>query len=137
MRTSVHWNHLLAAVVGCVLFVGCGGDDPMAARPDIAAISMEEHYGASVKSMIYEFRAKVRKRGATAVNQELPLLLENLEGYEQQPLGDHAATYKEIVEKLKAMSGATSKDAAVKAANEVGTLADKLPGKANDNPVVE
>lgn len=120
--------------------IGCGGDDPMDARPDIASQKKEDLYGASIKSLLYEFRAKVQKRGVVAAKQELPILLENFEGYEQQPLGEHAATYKEIYDKLKALEGSlgsASKDAVTKAAEEIGTLADKLPGKADPNPRVD
>lgn len=85
------------------------------------------------------FRAKLCKRGVTAAKQDLPILLEDVINYEKQPVGSHAATYKEIVDKLKAMEASldsASKDSVVKAANEIGALADRLPGKANENPQV-
>lgn len=117
---------------------GCSND---VARPDIAAQPKEDLFGAAIKSQLYEFRAKVRKRGAAAAKQELPGLLENLQGFEKQPLGTHKETYQQIMDKLKSLqttvAGAAKNDAVIAAANEIGTLADKLPGKANDNPVVE
>ena len=67
-------------------------------------------------------------------------MLEGFEGYEQRKLGEHTATYKEIFDKLKALEGSlasANRDAVVKAADEIGTLADKLPGKANPNPEVD
>jgi hypothetical protein len=140
MKKSLSACGLLVAAIVTVNFSGCGGDDPDAARPDIAAIPAEEHFGGAIKSVIYEFRAKVRKRGVPAAKAELPLLLENFDGYEQQALGEHEAIYKEIVDKLKALEsslGSASRDSVVKAVNEIGTLADKLPGKANENPVVD
>ena len=128
-----------SAILVLALFAaGCSED---VARPDIAAQPKEDLYGAAIKMQLYEFRAKVRKRGAAAAKQELPALLENLQGFEKQPLGTHKETYQQIMDKLKALqtavAGSATKDSAITAANEIGTLADKLPGKANENPVVE
>jgi hypothetical protein len=133
-------RQLLAAILfSAALALGCSSSQ-QSGRPDIDAMPKEELYGASAKASIYEFRAKVRKRGASAVKQDLQDLVENLEGHERLKLSEHAETYKQIVEKLKALQGSlasASKDAAVKAADEIGALADKLPGKADPNPQVE
>jgi hypothetical protein len=121
------------------LALGCSSKQS-SGRPDIDAIPKEELYGASTKAALYELRAKVRKRGAAAVKQDLADLLEGLATYEKQPVGAHKDTYKEIVEKLTALHGklgSASKADAIKAAEEIGTLADKLPGKADPNPQVE
>jgi hypothetical protein len=118
---------------------GCGSDSA-SARPDIDAVSDAEHFSKAIKVTLYEFRAKVRKHGAAAAQKELPALLESLEGYEKRELGEHAATIKEIVDKLKALEGSVAsanRDAAIKAADELGALADKLPGDANPDPQVE
>jgi hypothetical protein len=129
--------------LGAVLSIvgaGCSGAQPPSGRPEVEGVSDEEHFGAASKALLYEFRAKVRKRGVDAAKQALPQVLESFDGYEQRKLPDSAATYKEIVEKLKALEGSlasASKDAVVKAAEEIGTLADKLPGKADPNPQVE
>jgi hypothetical protein len=132
----------ISFVLGSALLValgicGCGGGGPAADREDIAKTSDVEHYGKMIKAQIYEFRAKVRKRGPAVIKSELPLLLETFQGNESQPLGEHAPTYKEIADKLKAMESITSKDAAIKAVDQIGALADKLPGTANQNPVVD
>ena len=119
---------------------GCGSGTP-AVREDIAKLSPEELYGASVKSLLFEFRAKVRKRGVAAAKKEVPLVLENLQGYEQQPLGEHLETLKKIESTLKDLEqragGKMTKEEAVSSADMVGELAAKLPGKANENPRVE
>ena len=56
-------------------------------------------------------------------------------------LGAHKETYKQIYEKLKALegtlAGSPTKEAVVKVVDDIGALADKLPGKANENPSVE
>jgi hypothetical protein len=130
---------LIAILTAAALAIGCSSKQT-SGRPDIDAIPKEELYGASTKALLYEFRAKVRKRGTAAAKQEVPMLLENLEGYEKAPVGQHLETYKQIVEKLKALQGTlatATKDSAVKIADEIGTLADKLPGKADQNPIVE
>jgi hypothetical protein len=130
---------LLLAILFANSF-GCSSGQP-SGRPDIDAIPDEELHGASTKAMLYEFRAKVKKRGVKAAKDELPVLLESFEGLEKRPVGQHLDTYKQIAEKLQALNGTLagnpSADAVTKAANEIGALADKLPGKADPNPLVE
>jgi hypothetical protein len=121
------------------ILVGCSSRQK-SGRPDIDAIPEIEHRGAATKSALYEFRAKVRKRGAAAVKQDLPDLIENVQAHEKLKLGPHNATYKELAEKLKAVqaeAGSGSKDSILKKVDEAVAVAEKLPGKANDNPSVE
>lgn len=137
-----HSSGLMCAMVllAAPWVAGCIGANQSSGRPEVEGVSDAEHFGASSKALLYEFRAKVRKRGVEAARQELPQVLESFEGYERRKLGDSAAMYKEIVEKLKAMEsslGSASREAAVQAADEIGVLADKLPGTANPNPEVE
>ena len=138
MPTTVKTWCLIVAL-SAAGFAGCGGQS--SGRPDLDAIPDEELHGASTKGLIYEFRAKVRKRGVLAARQEMPSLLESFKDYEKQPVGKHKETYREIAEKLKALDSTLTakptKEAVVKAADEIGTLADKLPGKANPNPQVD
>lgn len=139
MKSSVHACFLFAIAVLSGAAVGCGGgNEVLEARPEIAAAvaAPEETLGSYVKSQIYEFRAKVRKRGAASVKTDLPILLENLGSVDERS-DSHAETYKEILAKLKAMSDSANRDALVKAVNEIGALADKLPGSANENPIVD
>ena len=140
MRKSLNACVLLAALVIALSICGCGSGQP-SGRPDLDAIPDAELHGASTKGMLYEFRAKVRKRGVPAAKQELPMLLESFAGYQQQPVGKHLDTYRQIADKLKALqstlAASPTKDAVVKAADEIGALADKLPGQANPNPQVE
>jgi len=139
MKAVVHASLLLALAIAPGL-CGCGSGQP-SGRPDLDAIPDEELHGASTKGMLYEFRAKVRKRGVAAAKTELPSLLEGFKDYEKQPVGKHKDTYRQIAEKLKTLEGtlaaSPTKDTVVKAADEIGTLADKLPGKANPNPQVD
>jgi hypothetical protein len=129
-------------IAGTLLAVlaGCSGAQQSSGRPEVENVPASEHFGAASKSLLYEFRAKVRKRGAEAAKAELPQVLEGFENLEARDLGNDLATYKEIVDKLKAMEGPAAsgdRNAVVKAAEEIGTLADKLPGTADPNPEVE
>jgi len=93
-----------------------------------------------MKALLYEFRAVVRRHGAAGARRDLPIVLENFEGYEEAPVGEHLDTYRQIVEKLEAMQStiASASDDDVKAAvEEIGTLADSLPGEADPEPSVE
>jgi len=128
----------IGLLVSAVL-LGCSSRQK-SGRPDIDAIPEIEHRGAATKSALYEFRAKVRKRGAAAAKQDLPDLIENIQAHEKLKLGPHNATYKELAEKLKAVQaevGSGNKDAILKKVDEAVAVAEKLPGKANDNPSVE
>ena len=131
---------LLVSMLATVLFTACSSGQK-SGRPDIDAIPEVELRGAADKKDLYEFRAKVKKRGVAAAKQDLPDLLAGLEHYEKFKLGAHKETYKQIVEKLKALqsdlAGSPTKESVGKAADEIGALADKLPGKANSNPTVE
>jgi hypothetical protein len=124
-----------------LLHCGCGSGGQPSGRPDIDAIPEIELRGSAAKATLYEFRAKVRKRGAAAAKQELPELIETFEAYDRLKLGEHNATFKEITEKLKAMQGTLggtpAKDAVLKSVDEVVALVEKLPGKADPNPQVE
>jgi hypothetical protein len=128
-------------IVLAAMALGCGGSGQSSGRPDLDAIPEIERRGEAVKADLYQFRAKVRKRGVNAVKQDLPDLLPTFENYEKLKLGEHAETYKQIFEKLKALEGSLasspSKDAVVKAVDEIVAIAEKLPGKADPNPIVE
>ena len=134
------WTRLFIIAFSASLSLGCGSSGPPP-REDIAAIPPEEHFSKSTKTAIYEFCAKVRKRGVKGAQQALPEVLEPLDGYENRPLGKHADVYKQIYDKLKSIesmvSGSTT-DAAVKqAVEELDELTDQLPGEAVENPRVE
>ena len=123
-----------------LLASGCGSGQK-SGRPDIDAIPEIELRGQATKADLYEFRAKVRKRGVAAAKEDLPDLVATLEAYEKLPLGEHKETYKQIVEKMKALEstlgGSPTKEAVLKAVDEIVTIAEKLPGEADKNPVVE
>src|SRR3954465_4678849 len=87
------WLHsaaiLTLLVMSSISAPGCGSRGQPSGRPDIDAVPEIERRGAATKADIYEFRAKVRKRGVAAAKQELPDLLASLEGYERLKLGEH------------------------------------------------
>ena len=144
------WHSLLAFstsiqlvwIVIALSVVGCGSGRQPSGRPDIDAIPEEELRGSGAKADLYQFRARVKKRGVAAAKQDLPDLLETLSSYERLKVGkEYKDTMKQIVDRLTALqtelNGSPTKESVVKAAEEVGTLADKLPGKADPNPQVE
>src|SRR5262245_7646511 len=102
MKMLARCCFVLATLALVSAWAGCGSGQP-SGRPDLDAIPDEELHGASTKGMLYEFRAKVRKRGAAAAKAELPALLESFQDYEKQPVGKHKDIYREIAEKLKAL----------------------------------
>ncbi len=140
MKLILHAVLRLTALVIGLALCGCGSGQ-QSGRPDLDAIPDEELHGSSTKGMLYEFRAKVRKRGVQAAKAEVPVLLESFADVEQQPVGGHLDTYRQIAAKLQelqtTLAGSPTKEAVVKAAEEIGTLADKLPGTADPNPQVE
>jgi hypothetical protein len=129
----------IAAVLACGS-IGCGSGGPPA-REDVLAIPAEEHYGGGVKSTLYELCAKMEKRGVKGAQDALPQVLENMQGYENQALGDHAETYRQIDNKLAELDNSLKSSPSVatikQAVEELRALADKLPGKAEPHPVVE
>jgi hypothetical protein len=140
MCETLRVGGLAVSLAVTLAFAGCGSDEPPA-RQDILDTPKEELYGASTKSVLYEFRAKVRKRGAAAAKLALPEVLENFEGYEQLPLGEHLKTYEELAGKLKALettlSGSPTDEQVREDVDAIADLAAKLPGKAEENPEVE
>lgn len=132
--------YLLVAMVFIALApLGCGSGR-RSGRPDIDAIPEIEHRGGATKSLLYEFRAKVKKRGVAAAKQDLPDLLEHVEAHEKLKLGPHNATYKEIADKLKALQaelGSGTKESVSKSIDDICAVAAKLPGNATENPTVE
>ena len=120
--------------------LGCGSGGPPA-REDVLAIPAEEHYGRTVKDMVYVLCAKMERRGVKGAQEALPEVLENFQGYENRALGSHGDTYRQIDTKLKELDASlkgSPTDAAMKqVVEELRALADKLPGKADANPKVE
>jgi len=133
-------SYIVASLLLGMALVGCGSGR-RSGRPDIDAIPEIELRGAATKNALYEFKAKVQKRGLNAAKQDLPDLLENIQAHEKLKLGAHNATYKELAEKLAALQGelgsSPSKDALLKKIDEICAVAEKLPGTANKEPTVE
>jgi hypothetical protein len=128
-------------LIAATIFTGCSSGQ-RSGRPDLDAIPEEERRGSATKADLYLFRAKVRKRGVAAAKQDVPELVESMSAYEKLKVGQgYKDTMKQIVEKLTALqndlNGSPTKESVTKAAEEIGTLADKLPGKAEANPQVE
>src|SRR5688572_16366818 len=98
------WIQLVTLVITLVL-CGCGSRGKSTGRPEIDDVPEIEHRGGAAKNLIYEFRAKVRKRGVAAAKADLPDLLASMEGYQRLKLGEHNETFKQIYDKLKELEG--------------------------------
>lgn len=123
--------------IACVLALsgwGCGSKPP-------PPPSSPDNYGNSIKASVYEFCAIARQQGIRGAKPEVTNVLENLEGYEEQHLGEHFGTYQQILERLTALKtqlSASMSNAELKTAiDEISGLADQLPGNANKNPALD
>src|SRR5947207_7884312 len=131
-------GELIGISLTLILAIGCGSGGQKSGRPDIDAVPEIERRGAGTKAQIYEFRAKVKKHGVSAAKAELPDLLASLEQYEKLKVTkEYKDTMKQIVDKLRALqsdlAGSPTKESVTKSVDEIGALADKLPGQANPN----
>ncbi len=115
---------LLAAASSALLLAGCSRNPTNLATKDPA------YYAQKVKGRVYELVQAVRANPKAAGPQG-SLLLEELEGYQTQPVGDHEATYAQLLEKCRELVEAAKRNASVtQQLNEIKALADKLPGTA-------
>jgi hypothetical protein len=118
---------LLGLACSGLLLAGCSksaNNDAAGGGPDA--------YGGKIKTLVYELVKTVGNNPKTAAEQG-SVLLEELEVYESQPVGDHQETYASLLQKcqdLVAAGKSGSKDKVTATLREMKALADKLPGKA-------
>jgi len=111
----------VCALGACALFgLACGQNKappPEAKDPAV--------YARSIKQLVNEFIADNASNPAGAPKQAA-VLLETLEVYKSQPVGDHEAIYAELTERCRELS--TAKGAGVnKKLDEMAALVKKLP----------
>jgi hypothetical protein len=131
---SVPWNVVGSLGASCALAAiawGCSSAPP-------PPPSSPETYARNVKASVYEFCFLARQQGVRGASAELSTALENVEGYEEQHLGDHYGKYQQIVEKLKALkqqlSGTMNNQQLKTSIDEIEALANDLPGEASKKP---
>jgi hypothetical protein len=104
------------------LCLGCGGSGPP--PPETQDSSA---YALRIKRTIVEFVAE-GKQNPTAAPKEAAVLVETLEVYKSQPVGEHEAVYAELLERCRQLSSASGADVRKKL-DELAALANKLPGQ--------
>jgi hypothetical protein len=117
---------LLTAVFWCATS-GCGPSGPKAGRIDNDPAS----YARTTKKRVLDFvqEAWSNPRG---IPQEAAALLETLEVYPSQPVGEHKSTYETLTQKCKSLvdqaKRAPTSGEVQKLLQEMQTLANQLPG---------
>ena len=92
-------------------------------------------YALDIKTQVTEELSRAKANPAAAADS-VAVLIENLEGYQDQPVGQHGETYaallagcKELKEMCDQSAGAAEIGAKI---DEVLALAGKLPGQVTD-----
>jgi hypothetical protein len=92
-------------------------------------------YAEGIKQDIHDYVASVRGN-PKLVREQGAILLEKLEVYETQPVGDHGAIYAQMVEKVRALAKQPRGAGEVnQALSELQKLANQLPGTVKPRPV--
>lgn len=118
-------------LVGMALITaGCGKGTGGSAANDPA------FYALTVKQDIYEFVRDAR-RDVRNAHELGTVLLEKLEVYETQPVGEHKDIHRQLFEKCKefvAVARSTSSPTFQQKLREMEALANKLPGQVDKTP---
>lgn len=89
-------------------------------------------YAKKIKTQVYNTVQTVRRSPRTASEQSA-VLLEELEVYSSQPVGEHETTYAQLLQKCQELLAASQKSGGgaevSRKLNEMKALADKLPGE--------
>jgi DNA repair exonuclease SbcCD ATPase subunit len=102
---------------------GCSGEPTNLVTED------PSFYAKKIKTQVYTLDQTVRRNPASA-KEQASLLLEELEVYEQQPVGQHKETYAQLLQKCKELAqNPGSSNQVLQKLNEMKALADKLPGE--------
>ncbi|MCI0699812.1 MAG: hypothetical protein L0241_01835 [Planctomycetia bacterium] len=87
-------------------------------------------YAERVKVLVYEMDRAIQKQPSSA-ETEGAVVLEELEVYKNNPVGDYEATYAQLLQKCQDLVTAAKRKDASKVSRirgEMKALADKLPG---------
>jgi hypothetical protein len=117
----------LLAVSSAVALAGCSGSSPKSLDSQDPA-----KYAQKIKSQVYSFVEEARRNPRTA-GEQAAVLLEELETYQNRPVGSHGSIYaqllqtcQQLVEAAKTAGGKAEVD---KKLSEMKALADQLPGE--------
>jgi hypothetical protein len=112
---------LVAMCLVSVAALGCGGPGPPPPETKDPAV-----YARTIKQAVNAFVTEAKSDLATAPKQAA-ILLETLEVYKGQPVGDHEAIYAELTARCRELANAKGADVQKKL-NDMAALAQKLPG---------
>jgi hypothetical protein len=116
---------LLAAAAPALLLAGCLKGPAKLDTKD------PDYYAQKIKRQVYEL-VQAAWQDPKAAGPQGSVLLEELEGYKTQPVGDHEATYEQLLQKCRELVEAANRRASQaqirKTLGEMKALADKLPG---------
>lgn len=123
---------LVFAIVASVLFLGgCSGKNQDLDTGDPAK------YAEKIKNRVHNMVEAVRRSPGSA-REQASVLLEELEVYEKQPVGEHETVYAQLLQncwELVEAAGRSGSGAEVaRKLNEMKALADKLPGTVTLEP---
>jgi hypothetical protein len=120
---SLCW--VLVAVLAALGFGCSSGPAPLTNQDST-------EYARTIKQKVLDFVQDAKKSPKT-VGQEAAVLVEMLEVYPSQPVGEYKAILADLTEKCKQLAEAAKRSPGsaevTKLLNEMAALANKLPGK--------
>ncbi len=122
------WAVVLSASLALVGLVGCGSSSDVPA-PGMGAPEVE--YAKSVKALVADLAQSYKQAGLDGLKSGIEGAVENMEAYEENPVGEHEETYKQIAEGVQSLQqllqGSPKKSEVEAKLKELQSLADKLP----------
>ncbi|MCI0461924.1 MAG: hypothetical protein L0Z62_33650 [Gemmataceae bacterium] len=126
MRSSLLPGALLLLVGASFLTGGCSSKAPQGL--DAAG------YAQAIKQDIHDYVTAVRGNPKQA-RVDGALLVEKLEVYESQPVGDHGPTYAKLLAKTRELAQKDRSSSEVnRLLDELRQLANQLPGEVKKSP---
>jgi hypothetical protein len=125
MRKSA-W--LLVTVLSALAYAGCSKPKLDSQTPD--------YYARDIKRDVHNF-VQAAKTNPKIAGQEGAILLEKLEAYPTQPVGDYEEIYAQLAAKCKELVEAANRKAPAAEIsaklNQLAALANKLPGDLTES----
>lgn len=122
-------SRAFAFLIGLALFSGCGKETGPGPH-DPPEVSFATGVYQEIKHLAGTYKSE---EGLGGLKSSLVGTLENLENYEEQPVGEHKETYKQIyngLKELKTLADSSGSRAKInQKLKELMALAEKLPAK--------
>jgi hypothetical protein len=119
---------LLSLATGC----GSGTGTGSGGSPGVQALEPEVNYAQMIRVEVAEIgNSMQQEEGVAAGEGQVEMLLENMEGYEEKPVGEHKAVYDQIYQGAKDLKAMYERKAPAneiqEKAQELATVAEQLP----------